>query len=48
VFLNINNLTDKEPNLTPGTIGRTGVGLGVSSLYDILGRRYTMGVNYEF
>lgn len=48
VFLNINNLTDKAPNLTPGTIGRTGVGLGVNALYDILGRRYTLGVNYEF
>lgn len=48
VFLNINNLADKEPNFTPGTIGRTGVGIGVSQLYDLLGRRYTLGVNYEF
>lgn len=48
VFLNINNLTDKEPPITPGAIGRTGVGVGVQSLYDILGRRYTIGVNYEF
>jgi len=48
VFMNIQNLFDREPHLTPGTIGRTGVGLGVSQLYDILGRRYTVGVNYEF
>lgn len=48
VFLNVNNLTDKAPNFTPGTIGRTGVGLGISQLYDALGRRYTLGVNYEF
>ena len=46
--MNINNLFDKEPPLTPGTIGRTGVGVGVNGLYDILGRRYTVGVNYEF
>ena len=48
VFLNINNMLDKKPNLTPGTVGRTGVGLGVNALYDMLGRRYTLGVNYEF
>ena len=48
VYLNINNLFDKEPIHTPGTVGRTGVGVGISSLYDILGRRYTLGVNYEF
>jgi iron complex outermembrane receptor protein len=48
LFLNINNLTDKAPVLTPGVIGRTGVGLGVNQLYDILGRRFTVGLNYEF
>jgi iron complex outermembrane receptor protein len=48
VFLNINNIADRAPNFTPGTIGRTGVGTGVNQLYDILGRRYTLGVNYEF
>lgn len=49
VYGNINNMLDRNPNVTPGAIGRTGVGLGVnSSLYDILGRRYTVGVNYEF
>lgn len=50
VYANIQNLLDREPVITPGTsVGRTGTGLGVnSSLYDILGRRYTIGVNYEF
>jgi iron complex outermembrane receptor protein len=50
VFANIQNLLDREPVITPGTsVGRTGVGSGVNSgLYDILGRRYTIGVNYEF
>lgn len=50
VYANIQNLLDREPVITPGTsVGRTGTGLGVNaSLYDILGRRYTIGVNYEF
>ena len=37
--------------VAPGTtaVGRTGVGSGVNQgLYDMLGRRYTIGVNYEF
>ncbi len=50
VYANIQNLLDREPPLTPGNgVGRTGVGTGVNTgLYDILGRRYTIGVNYEF
>ncbi len=50
VFANIQNLLDREPVITPGTgVGRTGTGTGVNTgLYDILGRRYTVGVNYEF
>jgi len=48
VYFNVNNLTDKEPPLTPGTVGRVGVGVGISSLHDLLGRRYTVGMNYEF
>jgi iron complex outermembrane receptor protein len=49
VYGNVNNLLDREPNITAGAVGRTGVGLGVNGgLYDILGRRYTIGVNYEF
>jgi iron complex outermembrane recepter protein len=49
VFGNINNLLDREPNITAGAIGRTGViGYVQQNLYDILGRRYTVGLNYEF
>ena len=50
VYANVQNLLDREPIITPGTsVGRTGTGTSVnSSLYDILGRRYTIGVNYEF
>jgi len=50
VFANIQNLLDRAPVITPGIgVGRTGTGTGVNTgLYDILGRRYTLGVNYEF
>ena len=49
IFANINNLFDREPVITPGAIGRTGVGTGVSTgLYDILGPRFTLGLNYQF
>lgn len=49
VFANIQNLLDRDPVLAPGTgVGRTGVGTGVNGLHDLLGRRYTVGVNYEF
>lgn len=50
VFANIQNLLDRTPVITPGSgVGRTGTGTGVNTgLYDILGRRYTVGVNYEF
>jgi iron complex outermembrane recepter protein len=51
VYANVQNLLDREPLASPGTtaVGRTGVGSGVNqSLYDVLGRRYTIGVNYEF
>jgi outer membrane receptor protein involved in Fe transport len=49
VFANINNVFDREPVIAPGALGRTGVGLGINSgLYDILGRRLTVGVNYSF
>jgi iron complex outermembrane recepter protein len=50
VFANIQNLLNRDPVLTPGSgVGRTGTGTGVNTgLYDILGRRYTIGLNYEF
>jgi len=49
VFANINNVLDRKPLITAGAPGRLGVGLGVNtSIYDILGRRFTVGVNYEF
>ncbi len=48
VFANINNLLNRDPNIAGTTIGRAGVGTGVNGMYDILGRRYTIGVNYSF
>ena len=49
VFGNINNLLDRAPLATPTTIGRAGTGGGINtSLYDVYGRRYTVGVNYVF
>ena len=49
VFANINNVFDDEPVIAAGAVGRTGVGLGAnSSLYDVIGRRFTVGVNYSF
>lgn len=51
VYGNINNLLDRDPNITAGAIGRTGVPSAAAvqqNVYDILGRRYTIGVNYEF
>ncbi len=49
VFGNINNLLDRDPVVTPSTIGRAGTGGNVmSAMYDVLGRRYTVGVNYNF
>ena len=49
MFANVSNLFDREPVVAPGAIGRTGVGLGINnSLYDILGRRFTVGANFNF
>lgn len=49
VFANVNNLFDRSGIVAPGAIGRTGVLLNVNTgLYDILGRRFTFGVNYSF
>jgi outer membrane receptor protein involved in Fe transport len=49
LYANLNNVFDKDPVVAAGAVGRTGVGLGVnSSLYDPLGRRLTLGVNFSF
>ncbi|HTQ98471.1 MAG TPA: TonB-dependent receptor [Candidatus Acidoferrum sp.] len=49
LYANINNLTNRDPIPTPTAIGRAGTnGSFNSSMYDVLGRRYTIGVNYSF
>jgi iron complex outermembrane receptor protein len=49
VFGNVNNLLNRDPLATPTTIGRAGTGGAINtSLYDVYGRRYTVGVNYVF
>jgi outer membrane receptor protein involved in Fe transport len=49
LFANVNNLLDEEPVVAAGAVGRTGVALNAnSSLYDVIGRRLTVGVSYSF
>jgi outer membrane receptor protein involved in Fe transport len=48
VSFNVTNLFDRWPPLAPGVMGRTGVTEFNSALHDVVGRRYTLGVNYRF
>jgi outer membrane receptor protein involved in Fe transport len=49
LFANVNNLLDRDPLPTPTAIGRAGTGGAImSSMYDLYGRRYTVGLNYSF
>ncbi len=47
VWLNVSNLFDKDPPLV-ASFGFTGSQATNSSLFDIYGRRYTMGVKFRF
>lgn len=47
VTLNVNNLFDKDPPLV-ASFGFTGSQATNSSLFDIYGRRYTLGVRFTF
>jgi hypothetical protein len=46
-YLNVTNLFDKSPPLVPG-FGFTGSTQTNSSLFDIYGRRYNLGVRFNF
>jgi hypothetical protein len=46
LYSTITNLLNKEPQISPGTGGRTGFGSGVAG--DSIGRRYVAGVQYKF
>jgi outer membrane receptor protein involved in Fe transport len=48
VYGTVTNLFDRAPPQMPGSIGRTGVLDGFTSLHDTVGRRYTVGVEYKF
>jgi outer membrane receptor protein involved in Fe transport len=46
LYSTVTNLFNKEPQISPGTGGRTGFGNGVAG--DSIGRRYVAGVQYKF
>ena len=46
LYSTVTNLFNKEPQISPGTGGRTGFGSGVAG--DSIGRRYVAGVQYKF
>lgn len=48
VYFNVTNLFDREPVLVPGIVGRTGTNEFNTGLYDTIGRRYALGLNYRF
>ena len=48
VYANVTNLLDHQPASTPTAIGRTGPSEYNSGLYDVIGRRYVVGLNYKF
>jgi outer membrane receptor protein involved in Fe transport len=47
VYFTVNNLFDKQPPLIPGTIPGLNVPTAIS-LYDTVGRAYTLGVRFRF
>jgi outer membrane receptor protein involved in Fe transport len=47
VYLNVTNVLDRHPLLTPGIIGRAGTSEFTPGLYDVIGRRFVLGVNYR-
>jgi outer membrane receptor protein involved in Fe transport len=48
IYGNVDNVFDQEPRATPGVVGRAGVNEFNQNLYDVLGRRYTVGVRVTF
>jgi outer membrane receptor protein involved in Fe transport len=48
LFGNIDNLLDQEPRVTAGPVGRAGTDDINEALYDVLGRRFTVGVRVRF
>jgi len=46
LFGNVNNIFDQDPRATPSSLGRNGVSEFDPSQYDVLGRRFVIGVNW--
>jgi iron complex outermembrane recepter protein len=44
----ITNLLDRAPPQSPGAIGRTGPNEVNALIHDVVGRRYVVGLNYQF
>jgi outer membrane receptor protein involved in Fe transport len=47
-YLNVTNVFDRAPVLTPDVIGRAGTVEFNTSIYDVVGRRFVLGFNYKF
>ncbi|MCP5146162.1 MAG: TonB-dependent receptor [Gammaproteobacteria bacterium] len=47
-FANVNNVFDQDPRSTPAPIGRTGTNQFNTSLYDTVGRRFVVGMNFKY
>jgi iron complex outermembrane receptor protein len=48
VYAEVNNVMDRAPPTTAAAYGRTGSAELNPQLYDVIGRRYTLGVRYRF
>jgi outer membrane receptor protein involved in Fe transport len=48
LYLNVTNLLDRSPVSTPDIIGRAGTSEFTAGLYDQVGRRFVLGLNYRF
>ncbi len=47
-FANVENLFDRDPQRAPGTFSGFNGAAHTNSLFDQLGRRYTVGLNYSY
>jgi outer membrane receptor protein involved in Fe transport len=47
-YLNVTNVFDRAPVLTPDVLGRAGTVPFNTSIYDVVGRRFVLGFNYKF
>jgi iron complex outermembrane recepter protein len=48
LYVNVTNLFDREPVHVPAIVGRAGTMEFNAAIYDTIGRRYVLGLNYQF